>query len=104
MVKSYLNGIIRPYRDNAYVNQMHMIVLWLIRNLRTEYILPQFHVVYDNLFQTVMGGYEDNSAISDQIWSSLVVDNTSNIAEQAEVENEPVPQINVDWLNPTEIQ
>ena len=27
----------------------------LIRNLRTGYISPQFHVVYDNLFQTAMG-------------------------------------------------
>ena len=76
----------------------------LIRNLRTGCISPQFHVVYDNLFQNVMGGYEDNDAISDQIWSSLVVDNISNAVEQAEVENEPVPQINVNWLNPTEIQ
>ena len=34
----------------------------------------------------------------------MVVDNASNIAEQAEAENEPVPQVNVDWLNPGEIQ
>ena len=51
-----------------------------------------------------MGGYEENDTISDQIWSSFVVNNISNVVEQAKVENEPVPQINVDWLNPTEIQ
>ena len=34
----------------------------------------------------------------------MVVDNTTNIAEQAEAENEPIPQVNVDWLNPGEIQ
>ena len=33
-----------------------------------------------------------------------MVNNISNVVEQAEIENEPVPQINVDWLNPTEVQ
>ena len=80
-------------RQGQYLGKSsaHASSVGLIRNLRTGYISPQFHVVYDNLFQTVMGGYEDNDAISDQIWSSLVVDNISNVAQQAEVENEPVP-------------
>ena len=51
-----------------------------------------------------MGGYEDNDAISDQIWSSLVQTNTENIADQAALEQEPIPQVNVDWLNPEEVQ
>ena len=76
----------------------------LIRNLRTGYIPPRFHVVYDTLFQTVVGGYKGNNAISDQIWSSLVQTNTANVVEQATFEQEPVPQVNVDWLNPVEIQ
>ena len=50
-----------------------------------------------------MGGYEENDAISDQIWSSLVQTNTVNVVEQATLEQEPVPQVNVDWLNPAEI-
>ena len=33
----------------------HVSSVGLIRNLRTGCISPQFHVVYDNLFQTVMG-------------------------------------------------
>ena len=76
----------------------------LIRNLSTGYISPQFHLVYDNLFQTVMGGYEENDAIPDQIWSSLVQGKSVNIAEQATVEQEPVPPVHVDWLNPAEQQ
>ena len=73
----------------------------LIRNLRTGYISPQFHVVYDNLFQTVMGGYENNDTISDHIWSSLV-QGSDNVTEQAVAEHEPVPPVHADWLDPTE--
>ena len=32
------------------------------------------------------------------------MDNTANISDQAKAENEPIPQVNVDWLNPGEIQ
>ena len=57
-------------------------------------------MVYDYLFQTVMGGYEDNDAILDQILGSLVQVRRVNVAEQATAEQEPVPQVHVDWLNP----
>ena len=54
-------------RQGQYLGKSsaHSSSVSLIRNLRTEYISPQFHVVYDNLFQTVMGGYEGNDVISD---------------------------------------
>ena len=93
-------------RQGQYLGKSssHASSVGLIRNLRTGYISPQFHVVYDNLFQTVMGGYEDNDAISDQIWSSLVQGSKVNVAEQATAEQEPVPKVHVDWLNPAEQQ
>ena len=45
-------------RQGQYLGKSnaHSSSVGLIRNLRTGYISPQFHVVYDNLFQTVMGG------------------------------------------------
>ena len=45
-------------RQGQYLGKSsaHASSVGLIRNLRTGYISPQFHVVYDNLFQTVMGG------------------------------------------------
>ena len=69
-------------RQGQYLEKSsaHASSVGLIRNLQTRYISPQFYVVYDNLFQTVMGGYEDNDAISDQIWSSLVQSDSVNVA------------------------
>ena len=39
----------------------------LIRNLWTGYVSPQYHALYDNKFETVMGGLEDNDVITDYI-------------------------------------
>ena len=49
----------------------------LIRNLRTRCISPQYHVIYDNSFNTMMGGDEDNDAVADHICSNLVTNNES---------------------------
>ena len=68
----------------------HASSVGLIRNLRAGYVSPQFHIVYDNLFQTVMGGHEENDAISDQIWSSLVQINLVDATEKAIVEQESI--------------
>ena len=35
------------------VSPLHTITVGLIRNLNTNCMSPQFHVVYENLFQTV---------------------------------------------------
>ena len=93
-------------RQGQYLGKSstHASSVGIIRNLRTGYISPQFHVVYDDLFQTVMGGYEENDTSSDQIWSSLVQGNSEDVTKQAAVEHEPISQVNVDWLNPTELQ
>ena len=47
-------------RQGQYLGKSfaHSSSVGLIGNLRTGYISPQFHVVYDNLFQTVTSGYE----------------------------------------------
>ena len=45
----------------------HASSVRLIRNQQTEYIYPQFHVIYDIKFHTVMGGDEDNAAVVDYI-------------------------------------
>jgi len=49
----------------------HASPVGLIRNLQIGYISPQFYIRYDTLFQTVMGGYGSNDAVSDHIWIHL---------------------------------
>ena len=51
--------------------QKHAGSVGLTHNLRTRYISPQFHVVYDNKFHTVMGWDEDNLGVVDCIWSNV---------------------------------
>ena len=61
----------------------HASSVGLICNLRTGYISPQFHVVYDNSFQTIMGEYKDNKVVVNQIWDSLAHAIAENVLEQA---------------------
>ena len=48
----------------------HASSVGLLRNLRTGYVSPQYHVLYDNYFETVMGGLENNYTITDYIWEN----------------------------------
>ena len=46
-----------------YKTPSHASSLGLIQNIHMGYISPHFHVVYDNGFQTVMRGYDNNEAV-----------------------------------------
>ena len=35
---------------------------------------PHFHVIYDNIFHTVMGGEENNEVVVNYIWENLMND------------------------------
>ena len=62
---------------------------------------PQFHVVHDNLFQTIMNVYK-NDALTEHIWISLVQrkeDNTENLIEQADLEKATISIVHTDWLD-----
>ena len=43
--------------------QKHASSVGLIRNLRTGYISPQFNVIYDNNFHTLVDGEDVNEAV-----------------------------------------
>ena len=42
-----------------------------VLNPRTGHISPQFHVIYDKLFQTVLGKVTDK-VFDDELWNSLL--------------------------------
>jgi hypothetical protein len=60
-------------RMGQYVGDspMHASKVGLIRNLRTQNISPQYHVVYDSFFETVSG----DSITDDTVWDELVIFN-----------------------------
>ena len=53
----------------------------LIINLYTDFISPQFCVIYNNSFYTLYDGYEDNKAVVDHIWDNLYAEENNNVAE-----------------------
>ena len=78
-------------RQGQYLGRStkHASSVGLIRNLNTGFISPQFHVLYDTRFQTVMGGYENNDAVANHIYDSLWVTERENVLVEAEKEQEP---------------
>ena len=70
--------------------------------MNTGFISPQFHVIYDTKFQTVTGGYEENDAVANHIWDSLAHLERVNMLEEADREQEPLPNLHADWITPEE--
>ena len=71
----------------------HASSVRLIHNLTTGYISPQFHVVYDCKFQTVMGGYKHNDSIATNIWESLVDKDTENVTADIQENHVTIPPL-----------
>ena len=42
------------------MSPVHAESVGLVRNLKTGYISPQYHIVYDDWFETVYSSNEDN--------------------------------------------
>ena len=74
---------------------MHASTVGLVRNLQTGSITPQFHVVYDDFYETVHSDDNDEP----QEWPDLVVFNSF----RSEVdEDDGIPDLADEWLNPDE--
>jgi hypothetical protein len=76
------------------VSQRHSSTVGLIRNLTTGYVSPQFHVVFDDWFETV-------TAAADRTppeWEELV--NYSRFQNVLDAEVDP-PLLDDDWLDET---
>ena len=57
------------YMSKSSQHASSVVMIW---NLRIGCVSPQFHVIYDNKFHTVMSGYDDNEAVTNHIWDNLV--------------------------------
>ncbi|KAI2489482.1 hypothetical protein MHU86_25099 [Fragilaria crotonensis] len=80
----------------------HSSTIGLMRNLQTDSISPQFHVVFDELFTTVHSVEED-----DGTWVELFVSERDYYGPDEEEEDDDVlafPEIDPDWLPLAELR
>jgi hypothetical protein len=88
----------------------HSSTVGKILNLRTGYVSPQYHVVYDELYSTVgstgIGGEADLLVLRPDQWQELLVSGyeRSEILIEAEETGTPLPDLDEGWLSPAEIQ
>jgi hypothetical protein len=77
---------------------LHASTVALARNLSTGHISPQFHVVYDDYFETVHSNGDDPP----DEWNELVTVQSlhSNIDED---DPDHLPELADEWLNPAEL-
>lgn len=76
----------------------HASTIGLIRNIRTGYISPQFHVVYDELFTTVAS---DHSLDLDEHWIELFLNSReAYLDSHDESVDGPLPALDPDFQPP----
>jgi hypothetical protein len=86
-------------RQGQYIGAsppLHASTVGLIRNLQTNHISPQFHVVYDDLFETVHSGEE----IQPASWPDLII---CNRFKSDYDDTDFVPELADEWLAPVEL-
>jgi hypothetical protein len=85
-------------RQGQYMgaSPLHASTVGLVRNLRTNHISPQFHVVYDDLFETVHASSSEAPAS----WPDLFV--LSRFRSDFDDEDF-VPSLADEWLTPVEL-
>ena len=78
------------------VSPVHAETVALVKNLRTGYISPQFHVVFDDDFETVYAE-EDEPPPS---WEDMCIFQRFQVEFE---EGMPVPTLADEWLSPDEV-
>jgi hypothetical protein len=79
------------------VSSQHASSVHLVRNLQTSLITPQYHLVFDDFFETIfLDGEQEPS-----VWPDLVV--FQSFANDFDVEGYR-PELSDEWLNPIELQ
>ena len=84
-------------RQGQYMGNspLHASTVGLIRNLGTNHVSPQFHLVYDDLFETVHSGEEEIP----HNWPELVV---MHKFKSSYDESAWTPELAPEWLSPEE--
>lgn len=80
----------------------HATNVGLILNLRTGSVSPQYHVAYDELFQTVTNTADNNPPLDEILWDHLVT-NKREVYFDDDVDPTDIPPLHTDWLDPDEL-
>ena len=76
----------------------------LILNLQTGQVTPQFHVVYDDWFETVSNENQLVEAQNQGVWERLFRTSRINLYDREDFEEgEEPPALSEDWLNQEEL-
>ena len=80
----------------------HAINVGLIRNVSTGYIGAQFHLVYDEKFQTVTS---EQTVDLSETWIDLFVNERDNVFDghQEQVDG-PIPQLDQQWVQQLDVE
>ena len=78
------------------LRKMHSTQVGLVLNLLTGSISPQYHVVFDDMFSTVMA----STAKDPEVWIRLVTSRNSRI--QVMLDQEDDPELDEEWLTADE--
>ena len=82
----------------------HSSTVGLIHNLRTGFISPQYHVIYDDLFSSVpnaeSGGLPHAQEFNGEFWRRLIETGLESILPDDDVDS--VPPLHHDWLTDAE--
>eukprot|EP00978_Attheya_sp_CCMP212_P003596 scaffold7531_cov66-Attheya_sp.AAC.3 len=83
-------------------------MIGLIKNNKTGYISPQFHVIYDNWFETVpnTGQGELIGSVPDNVWSELIETSHGRyVVDKVDEEGNPLPlpPLHLDRLTTEEV-
>ena len=83
-------------RRGQYVgaSTLHASSVGVIRNLRTENLSPQFHVVYDNYFETVHAKETETP----ESWDNLVTWSSERLDIDTD-DPENIPELPDEWVN-----
>jgi hypothetical protein len=84
-------------------SDQHSSTIGLIRNLQTGAILPQFHVVYDDFFNTIPSdGQNRNDATDIAIWEDLVRTSSDRYVPDWDDATYQAPPLTEEWLDEEE--
>ena len=82
----------------------HSSTVGLIHNLRTGFISPQYHVIYDDLFSSVpnaeSGGLPHAREFTGDFWRRLIETGLESVLPDDDAD--PVPPLHPDWLTDAE--
>jgi hypothetical protein len=79
------------------ISPSHASSVHLVRNLQTGSITPQYHLVFDDFFETVFSDGEQEPSV----WPDLVVFNSfANSFDDDDYR----PELSTEWLNPVELE